>query len=151
MLANFWLYAFSVTFCKFNGYTKEGKDKSDRAICGGRGNSVGVWIFLFHPLPPSQWGYQKTGKVWGRERQAKEIIWSVLGSCILSVATSHQALVVPCSSHSQGRAASGTWPWAVLPSRKVGRAGDSLPQHLGSKLEGHLPLPTSGGVVSAQE
>lgn len=100
MRADFWLYAFSITFCKFNGYTKEGKDKGDKAGWRSRGSGIGVWIFLFYPLPPSLWGYQKAGKVWGSQREAKALKPPV--KLLPSVAISPQALAMPCSSHSEG-------------------------------------------------
>lgn len=57
MRADFWLYAFSVIFCEFNGYTKGGR------AGWNRGSGIAVWIFLSHPLPTSQWGCQKAGTV----------------------------------------------------------------------------------------
>lgn len=125
MGADFWLYAFSDTFCKCNAYAREGRDKGDRAGWRTRGN-IRVWIFLFHPLPASQWGYKKAGTVWGRGREAKEITWSLLWSCFLSVATSHEAL--PCCAAATAKgAASGRWPCAVLPgAAPQHQAGGSL-------------------------
>lgn len=127
MRADFWLSAFCITFCIFSGYTKEGKDKCDKAGWRSRGSGIGVWIFLFYPLPLSLWGYQKAGKVWGSQREAKALKPPV--KLLPSVAISHEVLAMPCSSHSEG-ASAGRWPSAMLPAGGQGwRQPSPAPWH----------------------
>lgn len=63
-----------------------------------------------------------------------------------SIAVSRQLLGTSCSGAATG-APAGRWPSAMLPASAPGWRQPSL----GSKQECHLPLPMSGGVVSAWE
>lgn len=65
MRADFWLYAFSVRFCKFNG--DKGKDKGDRAV-----RRRGQW-YSGMDIPFSSTAIQSVGipKSWSSVRKGE--------------------------------------------------------------------------------
>lgn len=74
-----------------------------------RWGCTSVWIFLFHPLHPSHWGYQKAGRCEEeRERQRK---W--FGSLLWG---RHLISSWLCYTAAAKGATAGRWPIAMLPT-----------------------------------